>query len=288
MRSVFYETPIYLSLYKINEDSGVRENFPSHQGFEMIYVHQVHGEPKFIIGPRIYPVKPGDFLLIKPNQYHRLTIREPDRYLRSMIKFDNNSCKDILIGFSSFVQLLETITAANLESQVVKVGSEPSLEQFFKASKERLSAMSKTDLSEEKGLFLLNFLSNFKPYLLSMVSHLEAPVERTPVEHVMSWINHNYATNFTLEELAKMIHLSPYYLSHTFSEETGLTITKYTTVIRIRQACILLKDTNLSVREIGERVGISNYPYFCHLFKKYLQISPLQYRKAQQGIFPGF
>lgn len=286
MRYVLYETPIYLSLYKHNEDLTIFESFPIHHGFELFYVHEIEAELKVAVGPRIYSVKPGDFILIKPNQYHRIMAEKPRYYLRSMIKFDHSSIRDLLDPFPSITRVFDQVLNNNLERQVIHIDHQEQIAAFCQYWKQRLQVIPKHELLEEKKLFLLTAFRFLKSYIQSMVPDLEI-TEETPVEQVMSWINRNYAKKITLTNLANIVHLSPSYLSKMFHEQTGVTITEYTTITRIRHACILLKETSLPVKEIGERVGIGNYSYFCSLFRKKLAVSPLQYRRDTVGLFPG-
>ncbi len=287
MRSALYATSIYLSLYKYNEEQVIHDALPIHHGFELIYVHEITGELKAVVGSKVYTVNPGAFILIKPNQYHRIMVQKTQHYLRSMIKFDPRGIKEVFHGFPSIANQINKILNNNLEYQMIQVQNQAELTGLCQKWKQRVGNIPKYDLLEVKSLILLSFLSYLKPQLQDIISDLDTNVERTPVEVVMSWINRNYAQKITLNDLAEMTHLSPTYLSRMFRDEAGITITDYVTITRVRQACILLKETNLSVKEIGERIGIPNYSYFCSLFKKKLLISPLQYRKDSAGIFPG-
>jgi len=42
----------------------------------------------------------------------------------------------------------------------------------------------------------------------------------------------------------------------------------------------LLKETNLSVAEIAEQAGLNDSSYFSSLFKRFVSVSPSDYREA--------
>ncbi len=60
----------------------------------------------------------------------------------------------------------------------------------------------------------------------------------------------------------------------------GSNVALYVKNFRIEEAKKLLKDTKLSVSEISERVGFSDYNYFCRVFKKVVGIPAKKYRKT--------
>ena len=56
----------------------------------------------------------------------------------------------------------------------------------------------------------------------------------------------------------------------------------YVTRIRIRKAIELLRDADLKIYEIAQKVGYSSQHYFSSAFKRVLGVSPLEYRKNEQ------
>jgi YesN/AraC family two-component response regulator len=97
-------------------------------------------------------------------------------------------------------------------------------------------------------------------------------------ETIMQWVEKHYTEDFDLGKLAEEMHLSKFYVSRIFRQETGSNITDYLTARRIKQACRLLETTPHSIEQIGAQVGLHNPSYFCQLFKKITGKPPLQYR----------
>lgn len=79
--------------------------------------------------------------------------------------------------------------------------------------------------------------------------------------------------------MARKVYISPYYLSHLFREELNITFLEYLTMVRMEEAKKLLKDTSLSIVAIASQVGYEDASYFSKVFKRYVGISPAQYRK---------
>jgi len=68
------------------------------------------------------------------------------------------------------------------------------------------------------------------------------------------------------------------YISRKFNSYTGKTIPQYLTMLRINDAKILLKSSNLSVTQIALSVGYDDSNYFSGIFKKEVGVSPKEYR----------
>jgi AraC family transcriptional regulator len=84
----------------------------------------------------------------------------------------------------------------------------------------------------------------------------------------------------TLEEIASAAHLSPFHFSRLFKKLTGATPHAYLAGLRAARARDLLAETDLSVTEVGARVGYMSSSHFSKAFRQSTGISPRAYRKA--------
>ena len=80
-------------------------------------------------------------------------------------------------------------------------------------------------------------------------------------------------------ETAAHFAVSPSHLSRVFHQETGFGVREYLIHYRIRQACDLLLNSELTVTQIADRCGFSDSNYFGDAFKKATGLSPREYRK---------
>lgn len=96
----------------------------------------------------------------------------------------------------------------------------------------------------------------------------------------MSAIRDQPAAHFDLEELARKANLSASHLRHLFKSETGFTPARFVKQVRLEQAAHLLGTTFLSVKEVMNRVGITNESYFSREFKKVYGVAPGEFRNA--------
>lgn len=98
-------------------------------------------------------------------------------------------------------------------------------------------------------------------------------------EDVIACLSGRYMEDISLDELSGHFFISRACLTRSFRAVTGLTLVQYLTVVRIRNACRLLKDTDDSVTEIARACGFSGGTYFENVFKRLRGMTPRQYRK---------
>jgi AraC-like DNA-binding protein len=84
----------------------------------------------------------------------------------------------------------------------------------------------------------------------------------------------------TVKYLAEKVNLSPDYLSDLLRNLTGLTAQQYIHQKLIDRAKDLLTTTNLTVGEIAYQLGFEYPQSFNKLFKKKMQVSPLEFRQS--------
>lgn len=100
------------------------------------------------------------------------------------------------------------------------------------------------------------------------------------ISEAISHINKYFYKSITLQELADIAALSPYYFSRVFARETGMTPHKYLISTRMANAKFLLKTSLMSVKEVAFHSGFSDESGFCTAFKKQEGMTPKEYRSS--------
>lgn len=106
-----------------------------------------------------------------------------------------------------------------------------------------------------------------------------SPSRDTVLDDVLYYIDHNYQYNIKLESIAPLFGYNSAYLGKIFTKTTGESFNSYVDHKRIEASKKLLSANTLKVYEIAEQVGYKNVDYFHKKFKKYVGISPAEYRK---------
>lgn len=93
-------------------------------------------------------------------------------------------------------------------------------------------------------------------------------------QQAITYIRDNYARRISLRDIAGSIGLSESYLSRLFKEETGVNLMSFINRIRLDEAERLLKETDLPIKDIANRVGIIHYNHFFNMFHQYKGCTP--------------
>lgn len=99
------------------------------------------------------------------------------------------------------------------------------------------------------------------------------------IEAVISYIKMHYAQELSVSMLARMVCITPNYLSSLFRKETGKTLSVFLVETRMAIACNLLANSRMSVKEISALVGYKSVERFFKVFHQTCGTTPVQYRK---------
>lgn len=89
--------------------------------------------------------------------------------------------------------------------------------------------------------------------------------------------------NFSIETLAKTLHLNTANLQRYFKAYYGRTLHQYILSIKMEAAMQLLTNTNKSSKEISFDLGFKSDANFSEAFKKHFGYPPGQLRKKNTG-----
>ena len=99
------------------------------------------------------------------------------------------------------------------------------------------------------------------------------------LKQVLEYIENQYSSPITLQQLSKIAGMSPKYFCQFFQEMTHKSPIDYLNYYRIERACHQLINTDTSITELSLNCGFNDLSYFIKTFKKYKGITPNKYRK---------
>lgn len=101
------------------------------------------------------------------------------------------------------------------------------------------------------------------------------------INQVCDYVAENYSdSNLSSAQIADSINLSTRYLTKIFLENMSVSLTNYITNYRIEKSKEYLINTNLSIKEIVEKIGWINLKYFYTIFKKVTGVTPGDFRAS--------
>ncbi|GAB3062900.1 hypothetical protein GCM10027079_32290 [Sediminivirga luteola] len=103
---------------------------------------------------------------------------------------------------------------------------------------------------------------------------------RVEAREVGELLRDSPAERWTLDRLARTVHLSRAQLSRVFVDAYGMTPLAYLTTLRAEQMARLLRETDLTVEQAAREVGWSSRNHAARLFRQCVGVSPGQYRRV--------
>lgn len=105
--------------------------------------------------------------------------------------------------------------------------------------------------------------------------------DMTCVEMAIVYIDKYYRCKISAEHLSVEVNLPKEKLQAGFQKRTKMTLHQYLLQIRIQKAKDLLANTNSPLKSIAYLTGFKDESYFCKVFKKFADITPIEFRFRQ-------
>lgn len=246
--------------------TGTMPKMHYHDYYEIYYL--ASGERNHFVGDKFFTIKQGDFVAIKPELPH---------------KTGGLSGVRVLICFN--LDFLSRWLTPQAQSELLS---------FFDKTFIRPDPSKQADIlyfingiekshreNDEAGIF-----SSLLGLLLILKQSKRAVGNNTSstkiLQNAMEYVQKNYSSIQSLDDVASALFISKYHLCHLFSKYVEVSFNNYLNSIRLKNASQLLINTTQTISEIANNCGFSTATYFCQVFKKEFGSSPLKYRKLSK------
>lgn len=129
-------------------------------------------------------------------------------------------------------------------------------------------------------LKMINIVSEDSKSSSSSSSHDDYLV----IAPALDYIREHYMNEFTVDTLADECHMSPTHFRRNFTQIMGQGPLSYLNDVRIQNADVLLRTTEMSILDISESVGFNSVSSFNRHFSELYGMPPLKWRKQTSYI----
>mgnify|MGYP001354390796 CR=1 FL=1 len=101
------------------------------------------------------------------------------------------------------------------------------------------------------------------------------------VQRVIDIVRTEFHSDLKLVEIASKLGINACYLSTLFKKETGCAFSEFLSRTRIEKSLTLLKNPEMKIYEVAQKVGYTDGRHFSQLFRKIMGMTPIEYRNRQ-------
>ena len=258
--------------------------FPhSHSYLQIWYVK--YGSCIHWLNDKEYNLEKGDIFVLPPDVPHRVISEDANstellgcEFMEEFICGENKNDSILYYDYIKpfMVPANEVKPFISLDGVVVK-----EVESIFEGMVKEYDV--------KKPLFELGMRASFLKLLSIIISSCEnsktsdesgiAGKHKKAIKDALSYMNEHFEEKIYLNDVCKLMFMSPTYFSSVFKQVTGKTFTEQLNFIRIQKAKDLLMDHSKTVGRIASEVGFTDSAYFDRVFKKEVGVSPGKFRK---------
>lgn len=244
-----------------------------HNSLEIIYI--LDGMEEWHLGEnKCLTIEAGNFLVINSREIHGMQIHE---YAREML---------IQIPYPFLKRYIPDIDRIRFDFSGMARDSQKWIEAQH--IREYLNAISKL-YPLQSSAYTLRFhslvfelLFHFLNFFCEEISPAEKESSVKYMQrlgHITSYVKEHYAEDITLNQIAEEVSLNPDYFTRFFKKYMGMTFLDYVNSIRLEHIARDLLETDLSVQELLEIHGFTNYKLFMKMYKSRFNCTPGEMRK---------
>lgn len=246
-----------------------------HPEIELTWIREGRGTR--LVGDHSSAYEPGDLVLLGANLPHTWFSAKASRRNRAIVvQFCPQLFPEAALGLPQFAAIAGLLREARRGIH------------FPAETAERMSA-SLRRLLHLRGLprwlglarLLHELASGRKREILASAryQHRRSQKLNSRLEKVTAYLEKRFREEISLAQAARVAGLTPGAFSRFFHKMTHRTFTGYRNACRIREACRLLDETDLSITEIAFACGFGNLSNFNRRFREEKRLAPREYRR---------
>lgn len=258
-----------------------------HNFIELIYV--IAGTATHQIGDDSYMVKKGNVVMVDYNVAHSFTFDplSSEGFLTYDLLFTPDFFNLSLVQNNEFYALASSYLFSSLFTEFTS----NKIPQNLIQSHSKDFHMLFQNIYDEYTTRQKGFQNIIRAYLIELIIKIFREFDRHQptftqshqdlVEKAISYMQENYKSHISLDDIVSGIFLSKNYFRQIFKKTTGISISSYIQELRISEACRLLEQTVDSSSQIAQKCGFNDTKFFYLTFKKALGMTPAEYRREK-------
>lgn len=255
----------------------------SHNFWELVYVDK--GRIEVAAETETFKLKQGDMIFHKPNEYHNLWANGKIAPNIIILSFHTNSSamgffenKILRVSDAQKKILAKIINEAgnafssDLSNSYLKK-LEPRIQQPF--GSEQLIKIHLEEL-----LISLVRLSIYSPGVYKLSSTTKEHFNENQTDKIIKFMENNVFNRLSFKDISDHYNMSRTNLKVVFKSSTGMSVMTYYNKLKIDEAKRMIREEDLNLTQISEKLGYTSIHYFSRHFKKETGMTPSEYNHS--------
>lgn len=257
----------------------------THYNINFMLIYFLRGAGNIKIEGRHYDIEEGDIIVLNPTELYHCTV-DTGKYHERIVLYVNEAilrnfpydCSDLFLSLHQRKKGVGNRIPAQIAANY---HLNRDLEQLLKLAKapDTISAI----LSICKVIEILARLNQIViPIYISSLNNYETANGNPLINNTLNYINNHFTEELNIADIALQFNVDQSYLSHLFKEHVGMSLWNYVILRRIYLFNDLIRR-NHSIEETCYQAGFQNYSNFFRLYKKYMKMTPMQFKRKMQN-----
>ena len=279
------------SIHYFEFNDSFEDVMETHEAWEMVYIDR--GECMIVADDCEFALKQGEIYFHKPHQRH-------------MLKVIKGICPNV------FIITFECASSAMKYFEDRKLVADIATKQYISAIIHEASGTFDLPFNDPCALTLSvkedhalwagdqSILIRLELMLIELARR-EGEEPKTPATRfytkdvitdefclkVIEYLESKIYERINLEDMSRALSFSKSYIYKRFVTACRYTVADYFTIMKVTEAKKLIRETKKNFSEIGEMLCFSSSHYFSTVFKKYVGMTPSQYKNSCKNNYSG-
>lgn len=271
-------------LYKLKHIAGNGASESAKQTYHasgrLIFSYFLKGGGSIVIDGTRYEISDGDLFIMKPTEFFKHNIDDNSFHERIVLIIYPQILNNLPSSYSTVLSPFFNRKNGERNHIPADIVNKHRLDSVFSD----LLEYSKKDIDTANVLAfsrVLEILATANDIIKAVQSSntTDTVTKDSKVNDILRYLHANFTKDISITDVSNRFNLDRAYLSRLFKEQTGISIWDYVIMRRIYMYNFLIKDSD-SIEETAYKVGFKNYSNFYRLYKKYMNMTPTEFKKS--------
>lgn len=249
-----------------------------HYDTNLLFMYFKKGTGKIIIEGHRCTIEEGDVVILSPSELYLCSIDENVEHERITIYINEFFAKNFNGDIGDFLQMFYKRKKGEgnfIKAQIVR---KLNIDCLFEKSVHYAKSTQSTDrvMAVCKVMEILSIVMETLP-----ISKKDTVHKNSLTEKILKFINEHFAEDISIADISEHFYMNKYNFCHYFKKQVGVSAWNYIIFRRLNYCNELIKK-NVSIDEASYRAGFRNYSNFFRLYKKYMRMTPMEFKKLTE------